>query len=238
MEENLLVTELVIHNFRTYQDCKIIIYPYGLLAGSNNCGKSNLVDAIRVFYEDIKYNEERDFPKFPTIDQEAWLELEFRPSPKEFDNLKEDYRQIGGTFRVRKYLKSESLDSEGNIKSGIYAYIRGELSDSRFYGAKNVQQGKLGKIIHIPPVSIIGENTKLTGPSPLRDLLNVVIESILESSESYSELKSAFDVFDGKLKVEENDDGISLTTIESEVTAELDDWQMDFKLSINPLDQS
>ena len=56
-----------IHNFRTFKEEEIALIPYSLLLGVNNCGKSNLIDAIRVFYEkDIKYEEARDFPKYPT----------------------------------------------------------------------------------------------------------------------------------------------------------------------------
>ncbi|MDW8289067.1 MAG: AAA family ATPase, partial [Flammeovirgaceae bacterium] len=67
-----------IHNFRTFADAELSLSPYSLLVGANNTGKSNLIDAIRVFYEkDIKYEEGRDFPKFPVADKESWIEIQF-----------------------------------------------------------------------------------------------------------------------------------------------------------------
>src|SRR6266542_5116673 len=151
---------LKIHNFRTYADAEFSLCPYSLLVGANNCGKNNIIDAIRVFYEKgIKYDESRDFPKFPVSDEESWLEIEYQPAPDELKDLKQDYQLPNHCFRVRKYLQSRELGSDGKAKIGIYAYIGGQLSDSRFYGAKNVQQNKLGDIIYIPAVSKLEDQT-------------------------------------------------------------------------------
>ncbi len=57
---------LRVHNFRSIVDADIQLEPYGMLIGANNSGKSNVLDAIRVFYEKEKYSFERDFPKFET----------------------------------------------------------------------------------------------------------------------------------------------------------------------------
>lgn len=227
-------TRINIHNFRTFQDSEILLSPYSLLLGINNCGKSNLVDAIRVFYEkDIKYDESRDFPKFPTADKESWIEIEYRPTNEEVNTLKSEYKTTNGTFRVRKYLQSSELDDEKKPKSGIYAYVDGELSNTRFYGAKNVSQGKLGDIIYIPAVSRLDDVTKLSGPSVLRDLINSVLKKIMDTSQAYVGLKSAFDEFNEKIKGESTEKGYSLDTIEQEISAEIDDWGTSFEFTIN-----
>lgn len=225
-----------IHNFRTFADAELILSPYSLLVGANNTGKSNFIDAIRVFYEkDIKYEEDRDFPKFPVADKESWIEIEFEPSSTEFDLLKEEYRLPSGTFRVRKYLHSSEVDDEGKPKSGIYAYVGGTLSNSRFYGAKNVQQGKFGEVIYIPAVSKLDEHTKLTGPSALRDLVNNVLKKIIGISPAYTALKTAFDGFESALKTESTPDGQSLQRLEAEISAEIDEWGTSFELFVYPI---
>ena len=137
---------LKLHNFRTFADAEISLTDYSLLVGANNAGKSNLIDAIRIFYEkDIRYDENRDFPKFPTADREAWIELQFLPSPQELTTLKQEYRLSDNTFRVCKYLQSAELDDEGKPKSNIYAYVSGQISGFALT-AKNIQQGKLGEL--------------------------------------------------------------------------------------------
>jgi len=166
-------TQLVIHNFRSIEHCQITVADYGLLVGANNSGKSNIIDAIRVFYEKgLKFDPARDIPKFSTGDNESWVELEFQPTPEEAALLKTEYLMPNGCFRVRKYMRSVEKDDEGEPRAGIYAYVSGKLSGSRFYGAKNVQQGKLGDVIYIPAVSRLDDHTKMTGPSVLRDLIN------------------------------------------------------------------
>lgn len=225
-----------IHNFRTFQDEEISLSNYSLLLGINNCGKSNLVDAIRVFYEkDIKFEEPRDFPKYTTSDEESWIEIEYQPTPEEIANLKAEYKTPEGTFRVRKYLQSKELDDEGKQKSGVYAYINGQLSNTRFYGAKNVSVGKLGDIIYIPAVSRLDDITKLSGPSALRDLINSVLKKIIDTSPAYVGLKTAFDEFNGKIKSESTDTGYSLETIEQDISSEIDDWGTSFEFFINPV---
>jgi len=228
------VKTLQIHNFRSIADIEIELQPYSLLIGPNNAGKSNVIAAIRVFYEKgLKYDRARDFPKFATSDGESWIEIEYEPSADEFETLKEEYRLPGGTLRVRKFLESNEKDEEGKQRNGIYAWVNGCLSGSRFYGAKNVQQGKLGDIIYVPAVSKLDDQTKLSGPSPFRDLINAVLSGILESSPSYQELVGAFGEFGSKLKREQSEQGHSLELLECQITEELRNWGHNLELLVN-----
>ena len=172
------------------------------------------------------------------MDKESWIEIEFKPSKLEIDTLKEEYCSDNGTFRVRKYFKSMENGDDGKLKSGIYAYVGGELSDSRFYGQQNVQKGKFGEIIYIPAVSKIDEYTKLTGPSTLRDLVNNVLKKIMENSEAYIDLKDSFDRFEGLIKTEKTKEGHSLDLIEKAISSEINDWGTSFQLYVNPIGPS
>lgn len=225
-----------IHNFRTIADAEVFLSQYSLLVGANNSGKSNFVDAVRVFYDKITFDKEADYPKFKTQDNESWIEIHYKPTPEEFALLKTDYQLSDGTFRVRKYLQTSQLDSEGKPKLGIFAYdVTGQLSDSRFYGTKNVQQGKLGEVIYIPAVSKLDEHTKLTGPSALRELINSVLKKVIDGSAAYGSLINAFEEFGGKIKGESNSDGNSLSKIETEISAEIEGWGTSFELVISPI---
>ena len=221
------------HNFRTIADAEILLSSYSLLVGANNSGKSNLIDSIRVFYEKISFDKDSDFPKFPTQDDEAWIEIQFKPTAEEFALLKAEYQLPDGSFRVRKYLRTSQLDADGKTKLGIFAYdANGTLSDSRFYGTKNVQQGKLGEVIYIPAVSKLDEHTKLTGPSALRELINAVLKKVIDGSAAYGNLINAFEEFGGKIKGAANSDGNSLSKIEAEISAEIEGWGTSFELVI------
>ena len=226
---------LLVHNFRSIRDADMDLEEFSLVAGPNNSGKSNLFAAVRAFYERLKFEDDRDLPKYTTADHESWVEIEFECTPEEFAQLKEEYRTGDRRFRVRKYFRSAEKDDEGKVRTGIYAYVNGSLSGSRFYGAKNVQQGKLGDIIFIPAATKLDEHTKLTGPSALRDLLNSTLKAVVAESPSYQALSEAFASFGATVKTEEVHPGWSLAHIESTVSQEIEDWGLKFSLEINPI---
>jgi putative ATP-dependent endonuclease of the OLD family len=159
------IREVKIHNFRSIDDQTIDLGEYALLIGANNSGKSNIVDALRIFYEkELKFEFERDFPKFQTGDQESWIDVEYQLSPDEAANLKAEYLVGKNGCRIRKWFYPAD-----KAKLGLLGYENGKLSENMFYGWKNVGQGKLGKAIYIPAVSRLEEHTKLTGPSATGD---------------------------------------------------------------------
>ncbi|MBF5054471.1 ATP-dependent OLD family endonuclease [Alcanivorax venustensis ISO4] len=228
--------EISIHNFRSICDASITLAEYGILVGVNNAGKTTVIDAIRAFYgKGVKFDKSRDFPHKGARDNESWVEIEFKPSADEIDALKDEYRSEDDTFRVRNYLFSDKKDKDGKEFSGPYAYANGELSGERFYGFKNVGQGKFGEIIYIPAVSKIDEHTRLTGPSALRDLVNSVLSRVMEESGAYQALSESFNDFEGAIKTESTAEGYSLQSIEADISNELSDWGAGFRLNISPV---
>lgn len=140
-----------------------------MLVGENNVGKTNIFTALRLFYEDnLKYQKEIDFPKLDT-DEESWVELAFETTEDEQESLKDEYRSQDKILKVRRYFQSKDRAVKTN-QSNIYAYESGKLSQSLFYGARNVSMAKLGSIIYIPAVSKTDEAVKLSGPSPFPHL--------------------------------------------------------------------
>ena len=195
--------EIKIHNFRSICDATIALGEYGVLVGVNNTGKTATMDAIRAFYgKGVKFDRGQDLPQRGATDSESWIEIEFKPTDDEYLLLKDDYKTPSNTFRVRNYLLSEVADDEGKPKSGPYAYVNGVLSNERFYGFRNVGQGKFGDVIYIPAVSKVDDYTKLTGPSALRELINSVLSSVMEQSEAYKALSTSFDAFEDAIKNE------------------------------------
>ena len=209
---------------------------YSVLVGANNSGKSNILTALRIFYEDgIKFNEKKDFPQFQTDDEESWIEIEYLLTDDEFKNLKEDYKNPGNILKVRKYLKSEDSQRVKSNQSNIYAYENGELSTNLFYGAKNISQAKLGTVIYIPEVTKTEETLKLSGPSPLRNTLTFVMKKVVKTSESFKSLNEAFEDFNKKFKEEASKDGVSLENFRKEINENLKEWGVEFNIDINPV---
>jgi len=230
------IKSIKIHNFRSIKDSEFMLNNYNILVGANNSGKSNAITALRVFYEDnIKYNEKWDFPKFETKDKESWIEIKYILTDEEFNNLKEDYKNLDNTLIVRKYLKSENSQRTKFNQSNIYAYENNALSTKLFYGAKNISQAKLGSVIYIPEISKTEETLKLTGPSPLRDTLTFVMKKVIKTSGSFKLLNDAFAKFNTGFKEESSKDGFSLENFRKKINENLKEWSVEFNLNINPV---
>jgi len=232
----LKIESINIHNFRSIKDCSLNVYDYSVLVGANNAGKTNLLTVLRVFYEDgIHFNEKTDFPKFQTDDNESWIEIEFQLTEEEFNSLKDEYKNPGNILRVRKYLKSDMKERAKSGESNIYGYENGVLSETLFYGARNISQAKLGNVIYIPEVATTDEALKLSGPSPLRNMINFVAKKVVKRSDSFQNLGQAFEEFNQKFREEQSKEGFSLRSLVEDVNNSLKEWAVKFDVNINPL---
>jgi len=230
------IRSMTIHNFRSIKEAKFDPYDYAVLVGVNNAGKSNVLTALRIFYEDgIKFNDGSDFPKFETEDNESWVEIEYLLTDEEFGNLKDEYENPDNILKVRKYLKSEDKNRVKINQSNIYGYENGILSENLFYGAKNISQAKLGSVIYIPEVTKTDETLKLSGPSPLRDITTFVMKKVVKSSDSFVSLNEAFVEFNIRFKDEASKDGFSLSKLRKEINDNLKEWAVEFNININPV---
>jgi len=231
------IKNIRIHNFRSIKEQEFNLKDYSLLIGANNTGKTNIIDALRIFYEkDLKFNADRDFPKFEKNDQESWIEIKFNLTTDEFTNLRDEYKLEQNSLTVRKNLKSADPNRAKPNQSNIYAYEKsGNLSDNLFYGAKPVSEGKLGDIVYIPEVAKVDEYTKLSGPSAFRDSLNFVVKKVVENSPSFESLSKSFIDFNKKFKKDASRDGVSIQNFIDDVNKEIKDWDVSFGVDINEI---
>jgi len=225
---------ITIHNFRSIKEQILNLMDYSLLIGANNSGKTNVIDAIRIFYEKDQFDKE-DITKFETDDQESWIEIEFHLTNDEFANLRDDYKQPNNTLKVRKYLKSSEPNRVRTNQSNIYGYEGGNLSNNLFYGAKNISEAKLGDVVYIPEVAKVDEYTKLTGPSAFRDSLNFVVKKVVKDSPSFESLSKSFIDFNEKFKTEVSKDGTSIQNFIDDVNKEIKDWDISFGVEISQI---
>lgn len=213
-----------IHNYRSIKDINIKMKDYSLLVGSNNVGKSNVIDAIRCFYEEIKFDSSDLCNYRDENDNSCWIDITFSLSKEEYESLKDEYKIYENKLQVRKF-----LIQEGEYKPAIYGYTAQGIEKNPFYGAKNVQQGKFGKIIYIPAILDIKENTKLTGTSSLKNLLEIAFNSKLEKDVNYSKVSESIDALTKSMRSQEAGE---LSKLETNLNKELSSWgvNINFKL--------
>lgn len=229
------ISKATIHNFRSIKDGAFDLYDFTLLVGENNVGKSNIITALRVFYEEEKFNESNDFPKFATDDKDSWIEIEFVTTDDEQDSLKEEYKSADNKLKLRKYLRADDGELVKANQSNIYAYEKGELSKNLFYGAKNISQAKIGKIIFIPEVSKTDDSLKMSGPSPFRDMVNFVLKKVITKSKSFKALNTSFESFNSEFKKEATEAGFSLKKLEDDINEQISYWKINFGININTI---
>lgn len=230
------IDKITIHNFRSVREQTLYLKSYFLLIGANNSGKTNIIDAIRIFYEkDLKFSADRDFPKFTTNDQESWIEIEFRLLDEEFRDLRDEYKAPNNTLRVRKYLKSSVSDRVRSNQSNIYGYEKCNLSNNLFYGARNISEAKLGDVVYIPEVTKLDEYTKLSGPSAFRNILEFVVKKVVKSSSAFDNLSKSFEAFNKGFQSEASKDGFSLESLKGDINREIEGWDTSFGIDINEI---
>ena len=230
------INKITLHNFRSVKGQTFRLDDYCLLIGANNSGKTNIIDAVRIFYEkDLKFVPNRDFPKFPAEDEESWIEIEFHLPDDEFEDLKAEYRRPNNSLRVRKYLRSPDSNLVRANQSNIYGYEKQGRSNSLFYGAKNISEAKLGDVIYIPEVTKIDEYTKLSGPSAFRNLLAFVVKKVMKNSVAFEKLSTSFEDFNITFREESSKDGVSLQSLISDINDEIKDWDTLFGIQINQI---
>ncbi len=233
------ISKITIHNFRSIKHESFDLKNYTLLIGENNAGKSNIFRAIRVFYENgLKFNQSLDFPKFKTDDSESWIEIEYETTEDEQKSLKNEYQNSDRILKVRKILKTNDTTLKKLVKanqSNIFGYEQGVLATNYFYGAKNISQTKLGSIIFIPELSKIDDSLKMSGPSPLREMINFVVKKAVENSATYKSLTDAFEDFNKKFRKETSKDEFSIENLEKDINSEVKHWDIEFGLNINPI---
>lgn len=221
---------IVVHNFRSIIDATIEAHDYMLLVGANNAGKSNILHALRAFYDDVKWSQD-DFPKIGANDNESWVQLTFQLNTDEWSSLADKYKEDSSDRElvVRRFFKSDDKARCQTNQSNIYALVNAQLESELFYGAKNVGAAKIGQVLYVPALTTPAEQTKMSGPSPLRNMLNFLLKKVVSRSEAFKEITSAFE----KLNVEAKQENGFLTEISTPLNTAISSWSIKIDLSVN-----
>ena len=185
------IESVTIHNFRSIKDATVSFQDYSIIVGENNVGKSNLIDAIRCFYGDIKFTEDdfcKSCNKSDAKDKDAWIEIEYNLTEKEYLHLPKKYQINKNKLRVRKDL----------TKTGFFhAYTKDGLDASSFCGQRNTVPTNLGHIIYVPAVVDIDGNAKTSGASALNGLISLLSQNPKFRNELEKQLMPALQTING-----------------------------------------
>ena len=228
--------KVVIDNYRSIDHLEIDLQGYSVLFGANNSGKSNLIEALLFYFDQIKPNPDVFHCVRETKADDLWIEMEYIADDEaELAELPEKYRLANNTYRVRRSLEATSMKP---IYAG-YIIVDGEeiLDDVEFFGAKNVSKSKLGEVVYVPALRDIALETKTQGTSLFAKLLKDIIGEDLKSRPEFTEIVTAIDVLSTSLRGEvvenrEDRDYSCLANIEKTIEEELSLWDCGVKISL------
>lgn len=223
------IQSVTIHNYRSIVDATFELKGYSILVGANNAGKSTVINALRVFYDDLKFSKTDDLPKKGQIGDESWIELAFVLDENEEVNIADKYKTSDRSLHLRRYFLSDEKVKAN--QSNIYAVIAGVPEDGLFYGAKNIGTAKCGEIVYVPALTTPGDQMKMTGPSPLRNMLNFMMKRVVAKSVAYQAIGDAFKL----LNQEANQESGFLAEIAKPLNLALSSWNVALDMSVNQL---
>jgi len=219
-----------IHNFRSILDVEIIVHNFLLLVGANNAGKSTIINALRAFYDDLKWKAD-DFPRANTADNESWVQLKFRLDDEEWKGLADEYKEgiDDQSLTLRRYFRSDNKSFVQKDQSNIFGFIKNEISEEMFYSAKNLAAANIGQILYVPALTTAAEQTKTSGPSPLRNMLNYLLDKVVSKSDAYKEMITAFE----NLNKEARGENGFLNEIARPLNKAISNWNIKIDISVN-----
>ena len=223
---------LTIHNFRSIADVDLRLDSFSVIVGYNNAGKSNLVDAIRVFYGALAWDEGRDLPKGDGPNTNTWIEIEFDLDGGEFEILAREHTWLSSSrFSVRRTFW-EGDGSPLRQNASLELAVNGVRTDGMTTAHRRQLQNLLGSVVYVPAVSQLSDHTKLSGPSSLRDLISGIMSSDLVDTQAYRTFLVALEDFRNAIRQHEEAAGHSLSSLEGEISQELAGWGVSFSLGL------
>ncbi|HJL18933.1 MAG TPA: AAA family ATPase [Sandaracinaceae bacterium LLY-WYZ-13_1] len=205
-DEVLRLRRVDVRNFRCIDHVSFTTDGYTLLIGRNNTGKTSVVDALRCFYGDLKFDGQRDTRRGGGDDASVAVEVEFTRSAGEASN---DSITIRRDFTANEITLREGADGPRSLK------------------AKALSSGEYGRVVHVPAVTRLEDQTKTGGPSPVRELIADVVSS-LQTEEKKEQLRRLTAQMEEALR----NDG--LEEAEGALNERLVGWRGDLRFRVDP----
>ena len=236
------IQRAIIENFKSIEHIDVRLRCLSLLVGSNNAGKSNIIEALRVFLGDAKLKPTM-FRNVQGEDvQDFYIEVEYQADqPEEIEDLPEKYKLSGDRFRVRyTVVRGGNSEYRGYVLNEDGKEVLDEKAE--YFGA--VGRGKLGTAIHIPAIRELQDEVKTTGTTTFGKLLKEIVSEEVKESEAYAGYVVALSQLERHIRGGEPagkrvDRGYgTLADVEATLNEELRDWNCEASIRLVPIDPS
>ena len=186
------IKKIGVVGFRSICEESFELEDFTMLLGENNCGKTNTLDAVRLFYGEYKFSIEKDSSKHVN-DVDARIEITFEFEAE--DSAHAYFNNDGCTVRLK-------------IDEQKYYIIKDDKEEKSIKPAE-IKSGLFGKLIYIESASKIEDHTKLTAKSTLQEIVTNIFSQLLDSSPSFAKVKGSFEEFEKNIQTEQTISGFS-----------------------------
>jgi len=187
------ISKIIVKNFRSIKHQELIIGDHNVFLGENNSGKSNLIDAIRYFYDEIKINED-DFYNNENGNLSIEIEFSLTGASKSFFSEQKGSKYIldGDIIRVKKDAIKNDSEIIENGRHGVLVETEEYDLDNKFFGFKGVSKSLLADIIYIAPLKKIEDELRTTNQSTtMMKIMRQIVGSKIEEDSDFKKLNQS-----------------------------------------------
>ncbi len=242
------ISRIKIENFRSLKETEFAVTDFNICVGQNNCGKTNLFEAIEFFFNGLGRAgnvEELKFRRNPQ--NEILVEIEFSGAQH-------------GASQMQNTANKTKIENALNGADTVVFRRTSSMPTKRkmFVGGVEVQPGTgfdvalndfLPKFEYISTKQYYDSVAKYTKTTPIGIMLSGVLSAILQSNQQYqefqskfaelfeddeSQIKEEFDAIGNKVKIHLEKQFPDTTKVKFEVSAPIfDDLLKNFSTSID-----
>jgi predicted ATP-dependent endonuclease of OLD family len=197
----LKIEEIKIGGIRSHKNTKCTFENYNALIGLNNCGKSNVLYALRWFFKDIKLTKDdisHNYTDSPFVE----IKLRFEKNDKNRDYFDEEYID-NDTIIVKSYCDIKDIQ---NDKFTIrHQFIKAGIEPSK---DKKIPFEEFVNIIYVPSIRELNDEIKLTTNSTINKLVSEYITSRIirqdDKTDKYADVVKAIKKLSDYISTGEN----------------------------------
>lgn len=234
------VTKISIHDFKSIEDIELCPRTLTVFVGQNNCGKSNILEALRVYFNETKPadNMLREVPGYKA--ETLWIEVEYTgetPDELEQAELPEKYMLPGNRYRIRFTYTNGKGEYRGYI---IEDGNEVPDSDNTYFGKAG--RGKVGTVIYIPAIREVQAELKTANTAAFGKILKEIVSDEVKASPAYGDYATALSALETHIRGEaidrpkEERTYDNLADIEATLNEELKDWNWKTRIPFTPVD--
>lgn len=190
------ISKITIENFRSIRYAKISVDAFNIFVGQNNCGKTNLFEALEFFFNGYKSNI-KDLI-FQRDDQlKMYVEVEFSDAQNGLSKMQNERNKTTLSAKLgNSDVVSFRRDSSEPKKRIMYINGNGIVPGTGFDTALN---DFLPKFEYITTKQYYDSVAKYSKTTPIGAMLSNVLTTILQTNQQYKEFQEKFSaLFEGE----------------------------------------